>query len=208
MNPLHRIAFACTLLTAIGLGACTTAMDPSQMVAVDAAARVRLATPFAYTAEMGGVCTVHVRYTLAPGTYVARLKNAEGTFFEGPAGALQTRLLDNSCNKVPDNYGLTIDAGVFVPNKPSEPAKIFYTQPQHGNYDFTVTTVSFGTDEHGQKSTIDGVAVTTNSTAAGAGAGAAIGGGIVNGFIVADRGKIRFLAGQTTTALNQALVRE
>ena len=205
MIPSRLASIVSATLVATALGACTTAVDPSDTVPVDAPSHVTLAAPFAFTAEMGGMCTLHVRYTLSAGVFVARFRNAEGTFFQGPPGALETLLLDNSCNKVPDHQGLKIDAGVFIPNNAADPTKIYYTQPQHGNYDFTVTKLAFGTDDQGKPGAVGGVSVTTNSLSAGAVAGAGISTGIVNGFIVADHGKIRFLTGQTNTGLRDAL---
>jgi hypothetical protein len=207
--PLNRpVSLASALCVAASLGACTTAMDPSDMKPVDAPSHLTLPAPFSYTTPMGGICTVTIRYTLAAGTYVASFRNAEGTFFASPPRALQTAMLDNSCNKVPDGLGLKIDAGIYVPNDPRQPAKVYYTQPQHGNYDFTVTKLTFGTDDHGEASGAAGVNVTTNGTSAAAGVGTGIGSGIVNGFIAGERGKVRFLSGQTSDALSKAIVRE
>jgi len=203
LNSIYQIV---TFSVVVVLAGCATVIDPSRTTQVDASKHISLATTFTYTWQLGGMCSAKIQYALAPGDYVSRFKNDDGLFFQSPSGALETKVLSNDCDHSTVGTGLKIDAGIFVPNNPQNAARIYYTQPLHGTYDLTVTSVATGDGNSSTGSNEEHVTVTVpKAPPVAAGLGGGIGAGIVNGVIVAEHGKIRILPGQKDDALARTI---
>lgn len=197
-----------TLLTAIAasLSGCATAYDPKTLTAVPTSSSLALHDAFRYEWELGGICTMRVQFTLAPGTYVSKVQNDSGVFFRGPDRALESNMVYSTCNGATVGRGLKIDADIFVPKNAQEPPRIFIHQPQNGAYDITLTALQGGSEDAGvNQVSMQAAMATPHLTPVAGGVGAGLGAGIVTAIIVADYGKIKIAPGQKDDALKRAL---
>jgi len=203
--PKPTLALLLTTIAA-GLCGCATTYDPKALTPVAASSSLTLRDPFRYEWELGGICTMRVQFTLAPGTYVSQVQNESGIFFRGPVKALESNMVYSTCNGAAVGRGLKIDADIFVPKSAQEPPRIFFHQPQSGAYDITLTALQGGNEDAGltQISTQAAMAAPGATPVAG-GVGAGLGAGIVTAFIVADYGKFKIAPGQKDDALKRAL---
>ncbi len=204
-NPKPTLAILLTAI-AVGLSGCAASYDPKSLTPVATSSSLTLNEAFRYEWELGGICTMRVQFTLAPGTYLSQVQNESGTFFRGPLKALESNMVYSTCNAAQVGKGLKIDADIFIPKSAQELPRIFFHEPQNGAYDFTLTALQGGDEGAGltQTSTQAAMAV-PHATPIGGGVGAGLGAGIVMAFIVADYGKIKIVPGQKDDALKRAL---
>jgi hypothetical protein len=135
--------------------------------------------------------------TLRSGLYVAKYENDEGTYFIGPKPCLYMSMGTTSAEPA----GAAWECGIFVPNmKVSPPIVLMVLGTNHEHKGFHPDGTPFISEENQGNEEKANYVDTSNLTPQTSGfsgvAGGAIGGGIANGIVAAERGRFQVFTTQ------------
>ncbi|BCG24586.1 hypothetical protein TUM18999_27770 [Pseudomonas tohonis] len=224
-----------TLLVAVFLQGCATAIKPDDLAAPTQISCVYLDKPLSYT-ETLGMFDIPWTTRLEKGPYWSEKVDAKGTYYRAPPGALS---LQDDEGRPMLNAPRTRDGGFYVPNDPTAPITLYYyfstsDAPSVPEWlDTDCTKVAAIREPHSEKISVVALAVggaisgaavasvsrsiaNSNSVSYGQAAGAGAAGGLIGGVIIAtminaDVGKIMPFfppPNATGTATLKALVAE
>ncbi|WP_187805035.1 hypothetical protein [Aquipseudomonas alcaligenes] len=135
MKPLQEKIFLAVIICTIT--GCATEIDPKSLQPTPEDITISIDRPYTYTAQYGGMCKPRIKYSLAPGNYIAEFQDKNGIFYIGPKTPVSSELLTTECGGT-IGAGLQIKGGVYLPNNHAQDAIIYFYQPPNALYDVFV----------------------------------------------------------------------